>query len=92
MILIGEHSENIVLMNINNKIKWKKYFASASNDTDIRICDYFQGVCINVLSGHKLKILCLVKLNKYKIYSAGRDKVIKIWNRKKIIRSEFNRK
>ena len=97
-LLIGEQSENIILMNINKpdeqKIYFKghllyvncliklneKYFASASNDTEIRIWDYFQRVCVNVLSGHELNIFCLIKLNNDKICSAGNDKVIKIWN------------
>jgi WD40 repeat protein len=57
-----------------------KYFASCSNDTDIRIWDYFTNKCINVLKGHNDCVLCLTKLKDGRLCSSSSDLTIKIWN------------
>ena len=55
-------------------------FASGSNDTDIRIWDYSQKQCINILKGHHSNIFCLIKLNNNKLCSGSADKTLRIWN------------
>ena len=69
------------LLYVNCLVKCNdKFFASASNDTYIRIWDYYKGECVNILSGHNQNIFCLIKLDEDKLCSAGADKEIKIWN------------
>ena len=70
-------------LNVNCLVKCNdQLFASASNDTDIRIWDYYKGECIDILSGHEKNIFCLIKLNNGKLCSGGADKIIKIWDLK----------
>jgi WD40 repeat protein len=57
-----------------------KYFASCSNDSDIRIWDYFANKCINVLKGHSECVLGLIKLSDGRLCSCSSDLTIKIWN------------
>ena len=69
------------LLYVNSLVKIDdKFFASASNDTYIRIWDFYKRECINILSGHEKNIFCLIKLDEDKLCSAGADKEIKIWN------------
>ena len=58
-----------------------KYFASASNDTKIKIWDFYNKKCIKTLEGHKDCILSLILLrrNNY-LCSGGADLIIRIWD------------
>ena len=56
------------------------FFASCSNDTDIRIWDYNLKSCANVLKGHDNCVLTLTKLNDGRLCSGSADFTIKIWN------------
>ena len=70
------------LLSVNCLIKLnKKLFASASNDTDIRIWDYYKRQCKNILREDDSKnIFCLIKFNDDSICSSGVDKIVKIFN------------
>ena len=69
------------LLWINSLVKCNhKYFASCSNDTDIRIWDYFANKCVNILTGHNECVLSLIKLNDGRLCSGSSDLTIKIWN------------
>ena len=69
------------LLAINCLVKCDdNFFASASNDADIRIWNYFKKECDKVLSGHDSNIFCLIKLKNNKLCSGSADKTIKIWN------------
>ena len=57
-----------------------KFFASCSNDSDIRIWDFFQSKCKSVLKGHTEAVLTLIKLKNGKLCSGSADLTIKIWN------------
>lgn len=57
-----------------------RYFASCSNDKDIRIWDYFTRKCENILKGHTDCVLALIKLNDGRLCSGSSDYSIKIWN------------
>ena len=57
-----------------------KYFASASNDSDIRIWDYYANKCKNILKGHTDCVLALIKLNDGRLCSGSADLSIRIWN------------
>ena len=57
-----------------------KYFASCSNDTDIRIWDYELRRCVDILKGHENCVLALTKLNDGRLCSGSADLSIKIWN------------
>ena len=75
------HSFKGHLLYINCLVKCdEQNFASASNDTDIRIWNYYKRECIGVLSGHQNNIFCLIKLKNGKLCSGSADKTIKIWN------------
>ena len=64
------------LAKINNN-----YFASASNDTTIKIWDYYNKKCIKTLEGHDDCILSLILLkeNDY-LCSGAADLTIRIWD------------
>ena len=63
------------LAKVNNN-----YFASASNDTKIKIWDYFNKKCIKTLEGHEDCILTLIILkNKKHLCSGAADLTIRIW-------------
>ena len=63
------------LTKINNN-----YFASASNDTKIKIWDYFNKKCIKTLEGHEDCILTLIMLKNNKFLCSGAaDLTIRIW-------------
>ena len=69
------------LLWINSLVKCNhKFFASCSNDTDIRIWDYFANKCVNVLKGHNECVLTMIKLNDGRLCSGSSDLTIKIWN------------
>lgn len=69
------------LLWINSLVKCNhKFFASCSNDSDIRIWDYFANKCVNVLKGHNECVLTLIKLNDGRLCSGSSDLTIKIWN------------
>ena len=56
------------------------YFASCSNDGDIRVWDYSTKKCETVLQGHIGCVLALILLNDGKLCSGGSDCLVKIWN------------
>ena len=59
----------------------KNYFASASNDTKIKIWDYFNKKCIRTLEGHDDCILSLILLKKSNYLCSGAaDLNIRIWD------------
>ena len=64
------------LTKINNN-----YFASASNDTTIKIWDYYNKKCIKTLEGHDDCILSIILLkeNNY-LCSGAADLTIRIWD------------
>jgi WD40 repeat protein len=64
------------LTKINNN-----YFASASNDTKIKIWDYFNKKCIKTLEGHEDCILSLITLKQSNYLCSGAaDLTIRIWD------------
>ena len=66
---------------VNGLVKCNNnYFASCSNDTDIRIWDYNQRNCLNVLQGHDNCVLTLILLYDGRLCSGSADSKIKIWN------------
>ena len=58
----------------------KKYFASASNDSTIRIWDYYERKEKRILIGHVGYIFSLIKLNNGNLCSGGEDQTIKFWD------------
>ena len=69
------------LLWVNSLVKCNhKYFASCSNDTDIRIWDYFSNECKDILKGHNDCVLSLTKLYDGRLCSGSSDLTIKIWN------------
>ena len=56
------------------------YFASCSNDSNIRIWDYQNKICSGLLKGHADGILSIIVLNDGKLCSGGADLSIKIWD------------
>ena len=64
------------LTKINNN-----YFASASNDTTIKIWDYYNKKCIKTLEGHDDCILSIILLKeKNYLCSGAADLTIRIWD------------
>ena len=63
------------LVKINSKI-----FASASNDSKIKIWDYFTRTCLFDLQGHVDCILSLILLRNNYLCSGSADLTIKIWD------------
>ena len=63
------------LVKINNN-----YFASASNDTKIKIWDYYNRKCIKTLDGHIDCILSLILLQNNYLCSGSADLTIRIWD------------
>ena len=63
------------LVKINNL-----YFASCSNDSQIRIWDYQKKICTIVLQGHVDGVLSLIMLSNGRLCSGGADLSIKIWD------------
>ena len=57
-----------------------QFFASGSNDTDIRIWSYSTQQQYNVLSEHSKEVLALIILKDGRLCSGGADLSIKIWN------------
>ena len=63
------------LTKINNT-----YFASASNDTKIKIWDFYNKKCIKTLEGHEDCILSIILLKKNNLLCSGAaDLTIRIW-------------
>ena len=63
------------LTKINNN-----YFASASNDTKIKIWDFYNKKCIKTLEGHEDCILSIILLKKNNLLCSGAaDLTIRIW-------------
>jgi len=68
---------------VNSLVKLNKdYFASASNDSKIKIWDYNNRKCLNTLRGHTDCILFLILLKKNNNYlcSGSVDLTIRIWD------------
>ena len=69
---------------VNNLIKLNNiYFASCSNDNQIRIWDYHNKICANILRGHVDGVLSLILLSNGQLCSGGADLSIKIWDWKR---------
>ena len=58
----------------------ERYFASGSNDSDIRIWSYQDRECVNVLKGHNNCVLSMVLLRDGNLCSGSADLSIKIWD------------
>ena len=56
------------------------FFASGSNDSDIRIWNYSEQKAYNVLQGHDDCVLALITLKDGKLCSGSVDLTIKIWD------------
>ena len=64
---------------INNLVKCNdKIFASSSNDGTIRIWDFLNLNCINIINNNDISILSLIKLNNGKLCAGNIDSTIKI--------------
>ena len=56
------------------------FFASASNDSKIKIWDYFKRECVSTLKGHVDCILSLILLKNNNLCSGSADLTIRIWD------------
>ena len=56
------------------------YFASASNDSKIKIWDYYKRECVSTLKGHVDCILSLILLRNRNLCSGSADLTIRIWD------------
>ena len=66
---------------VNSLVKCdENHFASASNDTKIKIWDFYNQKCIATLSGHLDCVLTLILLKNKNLCSGGADLSIKIWD------------
>ena len=75
------HNFNKHLLWVNCLVKCdEKFFASASNDANIFIWDYYNKICVAELLGHTDCILALIKLNDGNLCSGSADNTIKIWD------------
>ena len=75
------HSFEGHLLWINCLVKCNhRCFASCSNDSDIRVWDYYTKECKTILKGHNECVLALIKLNDGRLCSGSSDLTIKIWN------------
>ena len=75
------HSFEGHLLWINCLVKCNQScFASCSNDSDIRIWNYYTKKCKTILEGHNDCVLALIKLNDGRLCSGSSDLTIKIWN------------
>ena len=58
----------------------QNHFASASNDTTIRIWNYYHLNCVGVLKGHKDCILAMTGVKGGRLASGGADLTINLWD------------
>ena len=66
---------------VNDLIKINNiYFASCSNDNDIRIWDYNNKICTYIFKGHLDGVLSIILLTDGKLCSGSADLSIKIWD------------
>lgn len=64
-----------------------KTFASASNDTTIRIWDLETGDLLNTLYGHDSFVYDLAVLSNGDLVSCGEDRTVRIWRDSKVIQA-----
>ena len=66
---------------VNSLVKCnEKYFASGSNDTTIKIWDFYNKSCISTLKGHNDCVLSLILLKNKNLCSGSADNTVKIWD------------
>jgi len=54
-------------------------FASSSSDNSIKIWDYNELQCVQILKGHSDNVLTMTVLKDGKIVSGSKDATVKIW-------------
>ena len=59
-----------------------QYFASVSNDGDIRIFDYINKECFSIISNDNINFQCIIRLSNGKLCTGDVDSTIKIWDYK----------
>ena len=66
---------------VNGLVKLNNiYFASCSNDNNIRIWDFHKKICSSILRGHVDGVLSIILLFDGNLCSGGADLSIKIWD------------
>ena len=66
---------------VNSLVKCdNNYFASGSNDSNIKIWDYYNKICKTTLKGHVDCILSLIMLKNNYLCSGSADLTIRIWD------------
>ena len=66
---------------INSLVKCNNnFFASCSNDANIKVWDYYNRVCKSTLKGHVDCVLTLIKLKNNNLCSGSADLTIRIWD------------
>jgi len=59
-----------------------QYFASISNDGDIRIFDYINKECFSIISNENIQLQCIIRLSNGKLCTGDVESTIKIWDYK----------
>eukprot|EP01080_Neovahlkampfia_damariscottae_P012219 gene12219-5805_t len=57
-----------------------RHVATGSEDGTIRIWNFYQGICIHILSGHQLAVFSIISLDDGKLLSASKDGTMKLWD------------
>jgi len=58
----------------------ERYFASVSNDGNIRIWDYINKICLSIISNNNINFQCLIHLSNGKLCTGDADSTVKIWD------------